>query len=50
MLRNKVIFALVLLGIAFGLYSAYVYAVPNKPLPPAFDPAAWWAALERASG
>ena len=39
MLRNKVIFALVLLGIAFALSSAYVYAVPSKPLPPVFNPA-----------
>ncbi len=39
MLRNKIIFALVLLGIAFALFSAYVYAVPNKPLPPVFNPA-----------
>ena len=39
MLRNKVIFALVLVGILVGLCSAYVYAVPNKPLPPVFNPA-----------
>jgi HlyD family secretion protein len=39
MLRNKIIFALVVVGIMFGFYSAYVYAVPNKPLPPVFNPA-----------
>jgi HlyD family secretion protein len=38
-MRNKLIFALVFVGIAVALYSAYVYAVPGKPLPPVFDPA-----------
>lgn len=39
MLRNKIIFTLVVLGIVFALTSAYVYAVPSKPLPPVFNPA-----------
>jgi HlyD family secretion protein len=38
-IRNKVIFALVGLGVAGALFSAYVYAVPSKPLPPVFNPA-----------
>ena len=39
-MRNKIIFGLVVLGIAVGTVSAYVYAAPPKPLPPAFNPAA----------
>jgi HlyD family secretion protein len=39
MLRNKIIFSLVAVGIVSGVGSAYVYAVPNKPLPPVFAPA-----------
>lgn len=38
-MRNKVLFALVVLGIVGALTSAYVYAVPARPLPPAFSPA-----------
>jgi HlyD family secretion protein len=33
------LFSLVALGIAGGFVSAYVYARPKHPLPPAFDPA-----------
>jgi len=39
-MRNKVIFALVILGVLGAFWSAYVYAVPSKPLPPVFTPAA----------
>jgi HlyD family secretion protein len=38
-MRNKVIFMLVVVGVFGAFGSAYVYAVPNKPLPPAFNPA-----------
>lgn len=38
-MRNKVIFSLVALGAVGALGSAYVYAVPSKPLPPVFQPA-----------
>ncbi len=38
-MRNKITFALVFVGIAVALISAYVYAVPSKPLPPVFNPA-----------
>ncbi len=38
-MRNKVIFFLVALGVLGALFSAYVYAVPSKTLPPAFTPA-----------
>ncbi len=38
-MRNKVILGMVLAGLLGALWSAYVYAVPNKPLPPVFDPA-----------
>jgi HlyD family secretion protein len=38
-MRNKIIFALVVLGVMGALWSAYVYAVPSKPLPPVFNPA-----------
>jgi HlyD family secretion protein len=37
-MRNKIIFALVILGVLGALGSAYVYAVPAKPLPPLFSP------------
>ncbi len=36
-MRNKIIFILVLVGVLGSLWSAYVYAVPDKPLPPAFN-------------
>jgi len=39
-MRNKIIFALVVLGVLLAVGSAYVYAVPSKPLPPVFIPAA----------
>ena len=39
-MRNKILFALVIAGAMGAAFSAYVYAVPSKPLPPAFDPAA----------
>jgi len=39
-MRNRIIFALVALGILGGLASAYVYARPKKALPPAFAPSA----------
>jgi HlyD family secretion protein len=38
-MRNKFIFSLVAIGILVALFSAYVYAVPKKPLPPVFNPA-----------
>ncbi len=38
-MRNKIIFFLVIIGAIGALFSAYVYAVPSKPLPPAFTPA-----------
>jgi len=38
-MRNKIIFGLVFLGIVVALYSAHLYAVPSKPLPPVFNPA-----------
>jgi HlyD family secretion protein len=38
-MRNRLIFALVVVGTLGALLSAYVYAVPAKPLPPAFSPA-----------
>ena len=38
-MRNKIIFALVVLGALGATASAYVYAVPSKPLPPVFTPA-----------
>jgi len=38
-MRNKIIFIMVALGVMGALGSAYVYAVPNKPLPPVFNPA-----------
>jgi len=37
--RNRILFAVVGLGIVAGLASAYVYARPKHPLPPAFNPA-----------
>lgn len=38
-MRNKIIFALVAVGVLGALWSAYVYAVPRKPLAPVFNPA-----------
>ncbi len=39
-MRNKLIFALVGLGVLLALISAYIYARPPKPQPPVFKPAA----------
>ena len=38
-MRNKLLFALAILGVVLGLYSAYIYGFRKKPLPPAFNPA-----------
>jgi HlyD family secretion protein len=38
-MRNKIIFALVIVGIVTAFYSAHLYAVPGKPLAPVFSPA-----------
>ena len=38
-MRSRFIFVSVVVGFLIALDSAYVYAVPSKPLPPAFDPA-----------
>jgi HlyD family secretion protein len=38
-MRNKIIFGLVVIGVLVALLSAYVYAVPSKPLTPVFNPA-----------
>ena len=38
-MRNKIIFLSSSLGVLGALGSAYVYAVPSKPLPPVFNPA-----------
>jgi HlyD family secretion protein len=38
-MRNQIIFGLVVIGVLVALLSAYVYAVPNKPLSPVFSPA-----------
>jgi HlyD family secretion protein len=38
-MRNKIIFGLVLVGLAAAFASAYISAVPANPMPPAFNPA-----------
>uniref|UniRef100_A0A7V6A0V9 Biotin/lipoyl-binding protein n=1 Tax=Desulfobacca acetoxidans TaxID=60893 RepID=A0A7V6A0V9_9BACT len=38
-MRKKIIFALAILGMLIGLFSAYYYGIRTKPLPPAFNPA-----------
>lgn len=38
-MRNRILFTLVALGVVAGVVSAYVYARPKHPLPPAFNPA-----------
>ncbi|MDE2484323.1 MAG: biotin/lipoyl-binding protein [candidate division NC10 bacterium] len=38
-MRNKIIFALSILGVLAGLVSAYLYGTHKKPLPPTFNPA-----------
>jgi HlyD family secretion protein len=37
--KNKLLFVLAILGVLLGLFSAYIYGVRKKPLPPAFNPA-----------
>jgi HlyD family secretion protein len=37
--RNRLLFALSVLGVIAGLVSAYLYAVERKPQPPVFNPA-----------
>lgn len=39
-MRNKVLFALSIIGIIAGLVSAYIYGMQKKPQPPVFNPAA----------
>ena len=39
-MRNKVLFALSIIGILAGLVSAYIYGIQKKPQPPVFNPAA----------
>ncbi len=38
-MRNKVIFALVIVGLVAGFVSAYLYGRQGQPLPPVFNPA-----------
>jgi HlyD family secretion protein len=38
-LRNKILFALAIVGVLAGLVSAYIYGLRPKPLEPAFNPA-----------
>lgn len=38
-MRNKLLFALAIIGILAGFASAYVFGIKQKPLPPAFNPA-----------
>ena len=38
-MRNRILFALAVVGLVGGLVSAYVYGIRKKPLPPAFNPA-----------
>ncbi len=38
-MRNRLIIFLAVAGIAAALVSAYLYAIPRKPLPPVFTPA-----------
>jgi len=37
--RNKIIFALSIIGILAGIVSAYIYGMQKKPQPPVFNPA-----------
>jgi HlyD family secretion protein len=37
--RNRVLFALAILGLVSGLLSAYIYGMQKKPQPPVFNPA-----------
>ncbi|MGB8992458.1 MAG: biotin/lipoyl-binding protein [Desulfobaccales bacterium] len=38
-MRNKILFALAILGLVGGLVSAYYYGIRKKPLPPLYTPA-----------
>lgn len=38
-MRNRVLFALAIIGLLIGLVSAYIYGIQNKPQPPVFNPA-----------
>ncbi|HYA86583.1 MAG TPA: biotin/lipoyl-binding protein [Nitrospirota bacterium] len=38
-MRNKVIFIAAVIGLMIGVYSAYLFGIEQKPLPPAFNPA-----------
>ncbi|MGA9665712.1 MAG: biotin/lipoyl-binding protein [Gallionella sp.] len=38
-MRNRLLFALAIIGILAGFASAYVFGIKTKPLPPAFTPA-----------
>lgn len=38
-MRNKALFGLSIIGIIFGLASAYIYGIEKKPQPPVFNPA-----------
>ena len=38
-MRNKLLIALAIIGILVGLVSAYIFAIKQKPQPPAFTPA-----------
>ena len=38
-MRNKVIFIAAIIGLMIGVYSAYLFGIEQKPLPPAFNPA-----------
>ena len=38
-MRNKVLFALAVIGLLAGLASAYIFGIEKKPPPPAFTPA-----------
>ncbi len=38
-MRNRVLFALAIVGLVAGLVSAYIFSIEKKPQPPAFAPA-----------
>ena len=38
-MRNRLLFALAIIGILAGFVSAYIFGIKQKPLPPAFTPA-----------
>jgi HlyD family secretion protein len=37
--RNKVLFTLAIVGLIFGIISAYIYGIQKKPQPPVYNPA-----------